>query len=159
VNVQEAFKSLFDFELRYFALIRSPIVPTSYSRIFVCIPRGSLHLLPVFFQSFFKKTGQPQIFADFAQFAAKFLICVSLTPLARSCMITQRCLRLRHLEQSRRIGERLLGHGFEPLRHNRRSEFPFLVSRLSSISGKALNPCNSVAGPIFTRGLCGNYCR
>jgi hypothetical protein len=42
-------------------------------------------------------------------------------------MITQRCLRLRHLEQSRRIGERLLGHGFEPLRHNRRSEFPFLV--------------------------------
>jgi hypothetical protein len=107
VNVQEAFKSLFDFELRYFALIRSPIVPTSYSRIFVCIPRGSLHLLPVFFQSFFKKTGQPQIFADFAQFAAKFLICVSLTPLVRSCMITQRCLRLRHLEQSRRIGERL----------------------------------------------------
>ena len=31
------------------------------------------------------------------------------------CVITQRCLRLRHLEQSRRIGQWLLGHGFERL--------------------------------------------
>jgi hypothetical protein len=30
-----------------------------------------------------------------------------------------------------------------------------LISAVSAFSGKALNSCNSVAGPIFTRGLCG----
>ena len=31
------------------------------------------------------------------------------------CMVTQRCLRLRHLEQGRGIGHRLLGHGVKRL--------------------------------------------
>jgi hypothetical protein len=33
--------------------------------------------------------------------------------------------------------------------------FPSRFGGFRPYSGKALNSCNSVAGPIFTRGLCG----
>jgi len=44
---------------------------------------------------------------------------------------------------------------WRPLRHNRRNGFP-APSRFGGfifVSGKALNPCNSVAGPISTYGV------